>query len=1039
MVFPRSDGLAAQRSFYNMKYRGLASCCIFAAVIWCCLVAPSKAAVVTVKAASVEDASSPLGIGSQPPQLGWTIAASERNQKQSAYQIRVASSIDKLAVPDLWDTGKVDSDQSHFVTYEGKRLHSRLRYYWIVRIWDVHGHASAWSKPSWWETGLLNDSDWDAKWIARGGTVPVPPDIIKSQLPAVPSPLKTRDAQGQSFTTDRPIVSVSAEVPTFGATNSGFTLSLYKNGPGGELLARRRIDNHPNNEWATLRLDKPVPPGKYYLEQSDLVGQAGWYTYPDSKYSWGEAYANGKEVIGDRKTKWEVTGLQEPDGITSELRREFVLPKKIKQARLYITALGLYRAHINGKLVSDEHFAPGWTDYSKRIQYQTYDVTGLTRSGRNAIAVDLAPGWYAGNVGSLGPNQYGTLPYLRAQLEIIYTDDSVERIATDGNWKSTPGPIVHSDLVMGEQYDARLETPGWTMPGYDDTKWKAVLVGPEVKAALVAQIDPPVRTDREIRPIKVSRTKAGAYIFDMGQNMVGVVRLRLRGKAGQVVTLRHAEVLNPDGTLYTDNLRTAKATDQYIAKGRGTEVFEPIFTFHGFRYVEISGVGSRPDVVGRVLRTAMPLTMSLSTDVRMVNRLQENIQWGQRGNFLSVPMDTPARDERLGWTGDIAAFAGTATYNMQTLSFLSKWLTDLRDTQSKEGAFSEIAPTLQGIGVATPGWGDAGVSVPWVLYKRYGDRRVLEQNFDAMERWIAYLERDSHGYLRPGVGYGDWLNVNEETPKDLIATAFFADSACTVAKVARVLGKDPRHYDELCVNIRAAFMRAFVLADGRLKTETQTGYALALTMDLLPDNLREVAAGRLVQLIKGKDWHLATGFLGTPRLLPALSNSGHTDVAYRLLLQTSFPSWGYQIDKGATTMWERWDGIRPDGSFQNKAMNSFNHYAYGSVGEWMYENVAGIRATAPGFQKFVVKPIPGGSLHAATSRYETAYGQIDVRWSGEGGHFSLSVHVPVNTSAEIWVPANGRRVSGGGARFVRSENGYSIFEAGSGSYKLAAY
>lgn len=1010
-----------------------------AAILSNCANTVCAAETVKIESVSIEDAFSPLGLDTPAPKFSWVMEANERNQKQTSYQIRVASSLEKLQEPDIWDSGKINENQSQFVSYKGPSLQSRTRYFWTVRVWDAHGQPSAWSKPSSWEMGLLNAADWKAKWISRGGSIPLPPDLIKWQIPAVQSSLKEGATQGQSFTSDHAIISVSAEVPTFNTQNSSFTLSLYKDGPGGTLLATQRIENHPDNHWATLKLDKPLPPGKYYLEQSALAGKAGWYTFPDCKYAYGAAYVDNKQIPGDRKTKWEISGERGRDGMTSQLRREFDATRTVKDARLYITALGVYRARINGQSTSADFLAPGWTDYKKRIQYQTYDVTKLIHPGRNAIAVELAPGWYAGNVGSLGPNQYGQLPYLRAQLELRYTDGSSEQIVTDGSWKSTLGPIISSDLIMGEQYDARLATPGWDLPHYDDRNWKPVLIGPDVKAALVTQVDPPIRVDREIRPEKVTQIKPGTYIYDMGQNMVGIVRMRVRGQEGQVITLRHGEVLNTDGTLYTDNLRTAKATDQYIMNGRGTEEFEPDFTFHGFRYVEVSGSTSQPEVVGLVLRTAMPVTMSFSTDVPMLNQLQHNILWGQRGNFLSVPTDTPARDERLGWTGDIAAFAGTAIYNMQAQSFLTKWLTDLRDTQSPTGAFADVAPTVQGIQNANAGWGDAGVSVPWIMYKRYGDPQILAQNFDAMNGWLSYLESDSKNYLRPSTGYGDWLNVNDETPKNLIATAFFADSAHTLAEVARVLHKDPSRYDELFANIRKAFINAFVFPNGRLTADTQTAYALALTMDLVPQELRKPAADRLVELIKDRGWHLSTGFLGTPRLLPTLSETGHTDVAYRLLLQTSFPSWGYQINKGATTMWERWDGIQPDGSFQNKAMNSFNHYAYGSVGEWMYQNIAGIRPATPGFQRFVVKPVFGDDVHSLKASYESGYGPIAVQWDHKGDKTDLSVSVPVNTSAEIWMENGSRRVQSDGARFVRTERGYSVYEAGSGNYHFSVH
>lgn len=1018
-----------------MRTRGLSFVLAAATISWC-LSSTAREASIRVEGVSVENANAPLGIDVSKPRFSWVLAAAERNQAQAHYQIRVASSPEKLQAPDIWDSGKVASRQSQYLSYDGPALHSRSRYYWAVKVWDGQGAASPWSRPSSWEMGLIGDSDWKAKWIGRGGFIPLPPNIIKSQLPATPSPLKPGEVQGQTFTTDHPIASVSAEVPTFGTTHTAFTLSLYKNGPGGELLTRQRIENHLDNDWATLKLGQPLPPGKYYLEQSDISGKAGWYTYPASKYAFGDAIAGKISVPGDRKTKWEISGPVQPDGLTSQLRREFQTSKPILQARLYITALGIYQARINGQRVGADYFAPGWTDYNKRIQYQTYDVTKLIRTGQNAVAVDLAPGWYAGHVGSLGPNQYGQLPYLRAQLELRYADQSVELVSTDEKWKSALGAVVSSDLIMGEKVDARLATPGWDQPRFNEAGWKPVLVNTEVKTTLVAQKDPPIQADMEIKPIRVTRTKSGAYLYDMGQNMVGIVRMSTKGKAGQIVTLRYAEVLSQDGTLYVDNLRSAKATDRFILNGRGTETFEPAFTFHGFRYVEVSGSEHQPEVIGRVLRTAMPLTMRFATDIPMLNQLQQNIVWGQRGNFLSVPMDTPARDERLGWTGDIAAFVGTAAYNMQTLPFLSKWLTDLRDTQNAEGAFADVAPTLQGLGSANAGWGDAGVSVPWTLFERYGDKRILEQNFEAMTRWVAYLEKNSTAFLRPANGYGDWLNVDDETPKDLISTAFFADSANTVGKVAKALNRDSSAYENLFSKVKSAFVRAYVSPDGRLKGDTQTAYALALTMDLLPENLRKPAADRLVELIKSKNWHLSTGFLGTPRLLHALSDTGHADVAYRLLLQKSWPSWGYQIEKGATTMWERWDGIRPDGSFQDKSMNSFNHYAYGSVGEWMYQNIAGLSPLSPGFQQFMVKPVLGGNIHTMTASYRTGYGTIDVNWAKKNGKLDLSVSVPVNTSAEIWVPAQGGKVRSDAASLVRTQAGYSIFQAGSGKYRF---
>jgi alpha-L-rhamnosidase len=997
------------------------------------------AEVIQVEGTTVEYASNPLGIDIARPRLSWKLRSDQRNQVQSAYQVAVASEPARLGTPDVWDSGKVSTNQSALVPYGGPSLSSRTRYFWSVRVWDSQGRPSAWSKPAWWETGLLSERDWRAQWIGHDHPLPLPPAF---DSPDIPASLKPGETLGQSFTSVSAFTSLAILIPTFQTKNSSVTLSLYGEGPGGHLIARQRFVNAVDGDWLTLKLRKPAASGKYYLEQSDVDGQVGWWTSRQSNYDFGDAYANGKPVPGFRKTRLDTQGVVSSKDSNPQLRKEFRAHKEIKSARLYASALGLYQVRINGKPVGADVLAPGWTDYNTRVQYQTYDVTELIRRGQNAVAATLAPGWYAGTVGAFGPGQFGLMPGLLLQLEMTYTDGSHEEVVTDSSWKSHTGPVVQADLIMGEQYDARRETPGWDLPNFDDAGWKPVRIKKNVSAKRVAQVDPPVRIEQELKPLSISRTKAGAYIYDLGQNMVGVVRLHVSGKAGQKITIRHAEVLNPDGSLYTANLRSAKSTDVYLLKGKGTETFEPAFTFHGFRYVEVSGAGRQPELVGRVMSTAAPSTLSFSTGVPMLNQLQSNIMWGQRGNFISVPMDTPARDERLGWTGDIAAFSGTATYNMELAKFLGKWLIDLRDTQSPEGEFGAVAPLgpTMAVGKEAPGWGDAGVIVPWALYEQYGDRRLLEDNFDAMTRWVAFLKNNSTGFLRPKSGYGDWLNVADETPKDLIATAFFAHSAAIVAQAAGALGKDPAPYVKLFGQIRDAFDRAFVLPNGRLMGDTQTAYVLALSMDLLPASSRSAAADRLVELIKARDWHLSTGFLGTPQLLFVLSENGHADVAYRLLLQTSSPSWGYQISKGATTMWERWDAVRPDGTFQDPSMNSFNHDAFGSVGKWMYQNIVGIRPGSPGFQKIVIKPRPTEKIPSANGKYDSAYGPIESQWTKKGDDFSLDVSIPVNTSGEIWVPSHkGQKIEADGAQFLRTSEDYAVYKIGSGTYHFSVH
>ncbi|MCW2916910.1 MAG: rhamnosidase [Actinomycetia bacterium] len=1040
--------------------------------------AASTAGAVQITETTAEYAGHPLGIDSQHPRLSWKLGSGKRDQVQSAYEVRVASSSATLGSPDVWDSGKVASGQSALVPYNGPALKSRARYYWSVRVWDAHGSPSRWSTPSWWEMGLLDGSEWTGGWIGAPASVDQPPDLTGTSWiwfpegdPASNAPAATRYFRGSfdlatSVTRARLVMTADDGFTAWvngtevGGTDPNPDLENWRHPitvdvtdqlrQGRNAIAVTAINGKESPAGLLGRLELTTADGVRNIDTtgtwktSDTAPSGDWKAPGYDDGSWSAA----KVLTAWGGSPWGKVQPTAPLEPAPQLRRGFSLAAKpVARARLYSTALGLYEAQINGRKVGQDVLAPGATDYRTRVQYQTYDVTKLLRRGDNAIGVTVAPGWYAGNVGMFGPKQYGDRPWLKAQLEVVYADGTTDRVVTDDGWRSTTGPVVASDLLMGESYDARKETKNWSSPGFDDKAWQPVEGKNDVTAKLVAQVDAPVQVERELKPVKITEPKPGVHVFDLGQNMVGAVRLRVSGtdgKAGQTVTIRHAEVLNKDGSIYTANLRSAKATDTYTLKGSGTETYEPRFTFHGFRYVEVTGYPGTPSesaITGRVMHTAAPFTMSFKTDVPMLNQLQSNITWGQRGNFLSIPTDTPARDERLGWTGDINVFAPTAAYNMESARFLTKWLQDLRDQQHADGAFTDIAPLGDKSGSGTAGWGDAGVTVPWSLYQAYGDRQMLEQNYPAMTKWISYLEQHSTGYLRPAEGYGDWLNISDETPKDVIATAYFAYSTDLVAKAAQALGKtdEVKHYSELSGKVRDAFVKAYVSGDGKVKGDTQTAYVLALSMDLLPDPARKPAADRLVELIQAKDWHLSTGFLGTPRLLPVLTATGHNDVAYRLLQQHTFPSWGYQIDRGATTMWERWDSITPDGGFQDAGMNSFNHYAYGSVGQWMYQNISGISPDGPGFQRTVIRPRPGGDVHAASGRYDSLYGTIGTRWAISGGRFTLDVSVPVNTTAEVWVPAaDAAKVSHQGATFLRMQDGSAVYTVGSGSYHFAA-
>ena len=747
------------------------------------------------------------------------------------------------------------------------------------------------------------------------------------------------------------------------------------------------------------------------------------------------------------------------------LRRAFRVGGPVRSARLYVASHGLYEVHLNGRRVGDQLFTPGWTSYRHRLQYQTYDVTSLLRRGENAVGAMLGDGWYRGYLGFFGQRSlYGRRLALRLQLEIRYQDGRTERIVSDADWKTTAGPVLASDIYRGETYDARRELPGWTTTPYDDHAWAPVGLLDPSPATLVPPVSPPVRRVRELRPMAIRQAPSGETVFDLGQNFTGWARLAVRGSAGTTITLRYAEVLDRDGNLYTGNLRGASQTDRYILNGKGEEVYEPHFTFHGFRYVAVAGLPDHSDsatITGIAVSSDLVQTGLLVTSDSLLNRLQQNIVWGQRSNFLDVPTDCPQRDERLGWTGDAQVFARTAAFNMDVSGFFAKWLADLAADQDSSGSVPWVIPNPLGGDstrfAGTAGWADAAVIIPWTMYLAYGDRRLLERQYASMRAWVEYARRRAGADLiwKPGWQFGDWLALHSDDPSypgattgtDLIATAFFAHSADLLARTATVLGRnaDATGYGALFRAVRAAFTREFVSSTGRVGENTQTAYALALAFDLLPDSLVLPAADRLAQDVRARDEHLTTGFLGTPYLLHVLSGTGHAGVAFALLTQRPYPSWLYPITRGATTMWERWDGIRPDSSFENPEMNSFNHYAFGAVGDWMYQNIGGISLdpAAPGYRRSRIAPRPGAGLTSASASLETLYGPLTSAWRLEQDRFVLDLTVPANTAAEVtlWDTRIDRVREDGlplnavaGVRAARQRGADVVVDVGSGRY-----
>ncbi len=888
--------------------------------------------------------SEPLGIDLITPRLSWQLQSDRIGARQTAYRILAASKA-KLLKPgqaDLWDSGRVASDQSIQATYGGKKLKSRQRVHWKVIVWDEEGKPAT-SAPTWFELGMLKRSDWKAKWI--------------------------------------------------GAALTG--------GPRASI---------------------PAP----------------------------------------------------------YLRKTFRLPAKAKTARLYITALGLYECSINGKFVSETILNPGWTDFHKRVRYQVYDVSRLLRSGDNVINAILGDGWAVGHLGMENRQHYVDQPRLFSQLEVTFSNGRSRSIITDGSWKLQFGPILDNDTIMGEAYDARLEMPGWDKAKFNDKGWQPAIIYKDPSSALVAMNGPSMCRHEALRaitdPVNKSSLRIAQYIFDMGQNMVGWIRFKGRAPAGTTVTLRYAEVLDADGSIYTENLRSARVTDYYTFKGKGEEVWEPKFTFHGFRYVEIigySGEVNRDTITGIVVHSDMNQTGSFTCSDSNLNQLQQNILWGQKGNFVDVPTDCPQRDERQGWTGDIQVFARTAAFNMDVAGFMTKWAQDVADAQSKEGMVPPIVPNAGMSGQQVdggPAWADAVIICPWTLYLCYGDKHILEKNYGVMSKFMKWVIATSPGGIRCALeddswpGVGDWLAINAATPRDLIGTAYLAYDAKLMAQVAEVLGKkkDAEKYRQYFGEVKQAFANRFLkgsklsvdhaspvkwqkrmdyvdaLAHGNRKPvdhgpissevfntdlfkPTQTSYVLALHFDLLPDKLRPLAVSELVADIKRRDMHLSTGFVGTSYLPHVLSQNGRLDVAYQLLFQKSWPSWLYPVTQGATTIWERWDGWTEENGFQAPRMNSFNHYAYGAIGAWLYSTVAGIEIdpASAGYKHTLLQPQPGGGLTQAGAKLCTPYGELLSEWQIKKNRFEWKIMVPPNTTATAHLPPQvGSRVKLNGKTVV---------------------
>jgi alpha-L-rhamnosidase len=748
------------------------------------------------------------------------------------------------------------------------------------------------------------------------------------------------------------------------------------------------------------------------------------------------------------------------------LRHEFVLKSNIQSATLYITAHGLYEARLNGLRIGDAYFTPGWTSYHHRLQYQMYDLSKMLHGGRNALGIILGSGWYRGVIGFENhDNNYGKDLGLLLQLDIRYTDGTTQQVTSDSTWKSATGEIRSSEIYNGEVIDARKKRSGWDEPGYNDSAWEQVRKATFSLDNLISSWSEPVTKHETFSPVRIITTPQGDKVMDFGQNLVGWVIMKIHGNAGDTVKIDHAEVLDKYGNFYTENLRSARAEDVYVLDGKGEEIFEPHFTFHGFRYIRVIGYPGalRPDNFRAVaLYTDMPLTGDFNTSDSLINQLQHNIRWGQQGNFVDIPTDCPQRDERLGWTGDAQVFSRTASFNRNVDNFFAKWLQDVCADQASDGSVPFVIPNILSPGERSAGWSDVSTIIPWNMYLAYGDKRLLERQYPSMKAWVEYIRNQAHDDLwNTGFHFGDWLFYRPEddndgraavTDKYLIAQCFYAHSTQLLINAAKALGKqeDGAVYTELLGRIKKAFVREYTTASGRLVSSTQTAYVLALNFDMLPESMRQQAATRLVENIKSYHDHLTTGFLGTPYLCHVLTRFGYNDMACTLLLQETYPSWLYEVKMGATTIWERWDGIKPDSSFETPSMNSFNHYAYGAIGDWMYRQLAGLDTyeDGPGYHHIRIMPHPCTHFTHVEASLETYYGKASSSWSLDSGKLNMDIIIPPNTTADIFIPSDsGKAITEGGMSLssekdiqqVGFNEGYMNLKVGSGTYHFISW
>jgi alpha-L-rhamnosidase len=1055
-------------------------CILWASMLWAREEPPANGAGLTPTYLRCEYLVDPLGIDVRAPQLSWIVESSARGQKQTAYQVLVADYQGTLARDEgnLWDSGRVASDETSTIVYAGRPLRSHQACYWKVRVWDKDGKPSGWTRPALWTMGPLEPSDWQeaewigsdnsrkvdlpeapfggAKWIWHAGDKgPNKPQthrlfVTSMRLPAGEVEKAELIATADDFfyfTINGQLV-INREPGTAGWERPHAADVTADLKPGADNTIRVEVNNgSPGPAGLLARLTVTMAHGR----TTTLVTDGSWKTLEDPGANWHNRALDTRdwpvaEVLGDYgiapwgKLKFPNLVLPPP----AYLRTSFHVDRPVYRATLYATGLGIFDVHCNGRRVSEDRFNPGWTDYSKRVYYRAYDVTREMRRGENALGAILADGWYSGYVGfGQRRDHYGRKPRFRAILHLEMVGGRTEDIVTDSKWRASTGPIREADFLMGETYDAGKAMPGWDEPGFDDGGWHRVDRGAELHPVVQWHPGPPVRAFAELKPKSIAEPKPGTYVFDLGQNFAGVVRLRVSGGPTRKITLRFAERLNPDGTIYTKNLREARVTDTYLSDRSDAIDWEPRFTFHGFQYVEVTGLSSRPTedtITGIAVSSDTPVVGSFACSDPMLNRLFSNIYWTQRANFIDIPTDCPQRDERLGWTGDAQVYIETASLICDVQAFFNKWLVDLADGQRADGQFPRVAPVKVAGDDGGPAWADAGVICPSTIYQVYGDRRLLERQYPSMVKFVEFCRKRSTPDLLPPAQFhcfGDWLSINADTPKDVIYTAYFAHSARLTADAAEALGRkdDAAKYHQLFERIRDAFKRAYVGPDGRIKGNTQAVYVLAIDFGLVepksvnPSPGSRVSDGKdfdraaryLVEDIEKRGNHLSTGFIGTKSLMQALSRTGRNDVAFRLLHNDTFPSWGFSIKHGATSIWERWDGWTPEKGFQDPGMNSFAHYSFGAVYGWMVQTIGGLAVASKEVEVIVPRFDP--NLTWAKTSYKSRFGTVATEWKRDGDYIEFQVTIPANSTGLVWLPTTDvSQVTEGGRPAAQAEH-----------------